>query len=753
MADPVVGSLRINLLANLAEFRSGMSDATKELRKFEKNFDRVGKNLQGIGTKLSIAVTAPLALFARKSIDAARDAEELQSAFNFSFGEMADTMNDFAQTTGDVLGRSTQQLQEQAFTFNQLFKTALDPKQAAELSQQFTLLTNDLSSFFNVAEGDALQKLRAGLVGEAEPLRAFGVFLSAAAVEAKAFELGLGDANGELSEQEKILARAAIILDQTADAQGDLIRTQGSFANLQRELNAEIEELAVIVGQELIPPLTELLKFLVEGIQKFRSLDPSVQTNVIRFAALAAAIGPGLIALGSFIRLVGFATKGLAAFVVVTKTAEGRVSGLRLNLLGAAASFAALVPAANAAGKAVGNFLAQDEKFINGLVILRAQLPKALGGLGISADEARRRLARYRAEQKATAEATEETVEATDNLRDSSLSALSAQLEAAEKARVAAQRKAEAEQKQFLKDNASEIDRIKSAIDPVNTTLDEFNDLLKIASRAGLDTEKAAAALAKEFITSEEDVKLFKERLEELPPAFRKVIEEFDQNEIAEKVKDDFEDLTNFAGQVTRQFDEQFVLDETIARLDEALKAGLITLDVYKEAVADAFKEFEIARGIVDPLEEVDAILRRGIDDIALGVAGLRDMGDAAKRLGIALLDALAIQPFVSALQNLLLGGPGSGGLAGGGGLLGSLFGGFLAGGGPVIPNRAFVVGEQGPELFVPSTSGEIIPNDQGGGFGGGITVNQTIVANDPNAFRASRRQQARMIRRELGIA
>jgi hypothetical protein len=45
--------------------------------------------------------------------------------------------------------------------------------------------------------------------------------------------------------------------------------------------------------------------------------------------------------------------------------------------------------------------------------------------------------------------------------------------------------------------------------------------------------------------------------------------------------------------------------------------------------------------------------------------------------------------------------------------------------GGPVSSGTSYVVGERGPELFVPNTSGTIIPN--GGGGGGGSTINLTV--------------------------
>lgn len=73
--------------------------------------------------------------------------------------------------------------------------------------------------------------------------------------------------------------------------------------------------------------------------------------------------------------------------------------------------------------------------------------------------------------------------------------------------------------------------------------------------------------------------------------------------------------------------------------------------------------------------------------------------------------------------------------------ILNSIFGGFggtplptasfpgLAGGGSVSPNQPYMVGERGPELFVPSSAGTVMNNSNSKGFGRGSTtvVNQTI--------------------------
>jgi hypothetical protein len=47
--------------------------------------------------------------------------------------------------------------------------------------------------------------------------------------------------------------------------------------------------------------------------------------------------------------------------------------------------------------------------------------------------------------------------------------------------------------------------------------------------------------------------------------------------------------------------------------------------------------------------------------------------------------------------------------------------------GGPVQGSKPYLVGERGPELFVPNAGGNIIPNNQMGGGGGNVVVNQTI--------------------------
>jgi len=55
--------------------------------------------------------------------------------------------------------------------------------------------------------------------------------------------------------------------------------------------------------------------------------------------------------------------------------------------------------------------------------------------------------------------------------------------------------------------------------------------------------------------------------------------------------------------------------------------------------------------------------------------------------------------------------------------------------GGNVGTGGAYLVGERGPELFVPNTAGTVVSNEASGGRMGGATVNFNISTVDAEGF------------------
>jgi lambda family phage tail tape measure protein len=75
------------------------------------------------------------------------------------------------------------------------------------------------------------------------------------------------------------------------------------------------------------------------------------------------------------------------------------------------------------------------------------------------------------------------------------------------------------------------------------------------------------------------------------------------------------------------------------------------------------------------------------------------------------------------------------GALSAGGSFFSSLFG-FAEGGNPPI-NKPSIVGEKGPELFIPKTAGTIVPNGGNGGNGGNQPAGNTYITNNISAIDA----------------
>lgn len=200
----------------------------------------------GLGTKLTMM---------------AGDAAEVESKFQVTFGREMPAMVKELDKFSEATGASRFQLRQQAADMGALLVPMIGSrKEASGLSMQMVKLATDLSSFNNIPVADALEKIRAGLVGEAEPLRSVGVLLSDAAVKQEAYRSGIARTGAELTEQQKVQARANIILQQTKLAQGDATRTADSFTNQLRRLRNSVSDTGTELGLKLLPHVTNFLQ-------------------------------------------------------------------------------------------------------------------------------------------------------------------------------------------------------------------------------------------------------------------------------------------------------------------------------------------------------------------------------------------------------------------------------------------------------------------------------------------------------------
>lgn len=171
---------------------------------------------------------------------------------------------------------------------------------------------------------------------------------------------------------------------------------------------------------------------------------------------------------------------------------------------------------------------------------------------------------------------------------------------------------------------------------------------------------------------------------------------------------------------------------ETMQFLTQAFEAGKISAEQYTEAVQTALGTInEKTEETSTTLEEMakkagqniqDAFAEFLYDPFADGLDGmLKGFGEMLRRMAA---EAAAAQIARSLFDWGTTGG-GSGSWVGS--IVGAIFGGARASGGDVIGSRSYLVGEQGPEMFVPRTAGTILPAAATAGAMSGQTINLTV--------------------------
>tara|TARA_Y100000592_G_scaffold52549_1_gene82994 strand:- start:6803 stop:9148 length:2346 start_codon:yes stop_codon:yes gene_type:complete len=127
-------------------------------------------------------------------------------------------------------------------------------------------------------------------------------------------------------------------------------------------------------------------------------------------------------------------------------------------------------------------------------------------------------------------------------------------------------------------------------------------------------------------------------------------------------------------------------------------------------------EEVKMADDIDNLYKGIGNSIKSGVTDAITGaIDGTKTLGEAAS----SILSNIGNQLISFGLDSIF------GGLGGGGGFLGKLFG--RANGGTVQGGRSYVVGEKGPELFTPGRTGSIAPNSA---LGGNISVNVNVDAS-----------------------
>ena len=281
-----VATLTAKLVADTKGLRQGLGKAEKDVRGFEqKTTKATSKGAKGFGKMKTAALGFGAAIVAggavkvlNDSIQAASNLEESINAVNVSFGDAAQGVHDLGSNSIEQFGLSTRAVNDAAVGMS-AFADKIDAADPAGAFGNIIQRATDFGSVMNITTDDTLERFRAGLSGEAEPLKKFGLNLSGVEVEAVALREGIISVGEKMTEGQKIQARYAAIMEQTEKTAGDFANTSDGLAGSQKKLSAAWEEAQVVLGEQLAPALAGILTQLTKMLTGTRAASRNTVTG------------------------------------------------------------------------------------------------------------------------------------------------------------------------------------------------------------------------------------------------------------------------------------------------------------------------------------------------------------------------------------------------------------------------------------------------------------------------------------------
>lgn len=291
MGTTTIETLQVQLKADVDDLRKQMDAARESLGQLELGSKETREELEKLnkaGTSLQSSFGGLKSLFAglgtayigkklidigKSSVQMAMDVVESESLFETSMGSMAGAAREWSEQLSESLGLNAYELRQNVgVMYNMTKSMGIAGDTAYDLSTSLVLLAQDMASFYNMDTEEAFVKLRAGITGETEPLKALGILVDENTVSQYAYQNGLAETGEELTQQQKVLARYYAILDQTSTAQGDLARTIESPANQLRIFQAQLEQTRIELGMGLLPVLQEVMPYMIALAQKLTEI-------------------------------------------------------------------------------------------------------------------------------------------------------------------------------------------------------------------------------------------------------------------------------------------------------------------------------------------------------------------------------------------------------------------------------------------------------------------------------------------------
>ena len=254
---------------NVNKINTTLSKAQKTIKNSTKNNQGLIDNIfSGTGggilkAGLLIATIQKLGTTIGGFVNESNAYIENMNLFSVSMGNATDKAKEFINQYTSVLGVDPSNMMRYMGMFNTLVEGfGLSSDAAYTMSKNLTQLSYDMSSFLNIPIEESMQKLKSGISGEIEPMRAVGVALDQATLQETAYALGIDQKVSAMTRAQKTELLYYQIMSKTTKMQGDMARTLISPANALRILQQQFTQLARAIGNIFIPILMAIVPYI-----------------------------------------------------------------------------------------------------------------------------------------------------------------------------------------------------------------------------------------------------------------------------------------------------------------------------------------------------------------------------------------------------------------------------------------------------------------------------------------------------------
>ena len=237
---------------NVGKLTGNQKQATKSTQQFAKSQTNLNKAFSGF----NLAKLFSMIYMVRRLKNVLQDAIEISASWvenlnllEVTYKETTDNALGLVKAMSTNFGLDPNDIVQYSATFMQMANAMGQARDTAyTMSTALTQIALDLASLRNVTFGQAVSDFESAIAGQVKPVRKYGMDITSFSIDDLLKRQGLSGSSTRMTMLDKQLARTILLIEQSRDAWGDYAKTINTFANQQKVLVAQYNQLLRALG-------------------------------------------------------------------------------------------------------------------------------------------------------------------------------------------------------------------------------------------------------------------------------------------------------------------------------------------------------------------------------------------------------------------------------------------------------------------------------------------------------------------------